>query len=146
VRLGMQGPLGADLRGTVMAREAGREVLHMYRLRAEVERLEDAGKGRTPAWEKAAQALTASERRFAYLKARNALFALETRPPRPAPKDKLTPAQRLAAARKALAAAEAEQKLPPSTGYKPRDVKTYPTTSTGRRLALARWLVDKENP
>jgi len=36
--------------------------------------------------------------------------------------------------------------LPSSTAYTKRKVATYPPTSTGRRLALARWLADKENP
>ncbi len=148
VRLGLAPRLAAERQGTVMAREAGREVVRKYRLLAEVERLEDAGKAGTPEWEKAARNLNASERRFAYLKARNALFRRRHVPAPSAPKGKakVTPPQRLAEAEKALARAEADLKLPPSTQYTKREVSTYPTTSTGRRLALARWLADRDNP
>ncbi|HYE19064.1 MAG TPA: DUF1549 and DUF1553 domain-containing protein [Tepidisphaeraceae bacterium] len=52
----------------------------------------------------------------------------------------------LADAEKALAAAEAALKGEASTAYKPRAVAGFPATSTGRRAALARWLVAPENP
>ena len=35
---------------------------------------------------------------------------------------------------------------PPATNYTPRTVKNYPATSTGRRLAFARWLTSRDNP
>lgn len=34
----------------------------------------------------------------------------------------------------------------PTTDYTKRTVPTYPATSTGRRLALARWIIDPRNP
>ncbi len=46
----------------------------------------------------------------------------------------------------ALTKAEAAVKLPPTTGYTKRAIPVYPTASTGRRLALARWIADKQNP
>jgi hypothetical protein len=145
-RLGMQPRLEASRQGTVMAREAGREVLRMYRLLAEVERLEDLGKANTPEWAKVATERTASERRFAFLKARNEVFRLKHGFASPDPKGKVTAEQRRAEVEKALAKAEADLKLPASTNYTKRTVPTFPKTSTGRRLAFARWIADRDNP
>jgi hypothetical protein len=52
---------------------------------------------------------------------------------------------KLAAARTALAAAEKSLSAPPSTDY-PKRTRSFPATSTGRRAALARWLVHRDNP
>jgi hypothetical protein len=49
-------------------------------------------------------------------------------------------------AEKTLAAAEKELEAAPSTAYKPRPAESYPATSTGRRLAFARWIADANNP
>ena len=49
-------------------------------------------------------------------------------------------------AEKLLADAEAKWKNPGDVSYKPRATETYPTTSTGRRLAFARWLASTNNP
>ena len=48
-------------------------------------------------------------------------------------------------AQKALDTAEAALKQPLNINYTPR-FTTYPSESSGRRLALARWLTDKQNP
>jgi len=45
-----------------------------------------------------------------------------------------------------LAMAETALKQPLTTKFTPRVVKTYPATSTGRRLALANWIADRQNP
>jgi hypothetical protein len=50
----------------------------------------------------------------------------------------------LAAARKTLEAAKAALAMP-GTQYTPLG-KEYPRTSTGRRLALAKWITDRRNP
>jgi hypothetical protein len=49
-------------------------------------------------------------------------------------------------AQKALAKAEDDLKAIPSVAYKPRPINTYPSATTGRRLAFARWLADTNNP
>ncbi len=49
-------------------------------------------------------------------------------------------------AEKALADAEAKLKSPPAKAYKRRSTDDYPTNSTGRRLAFARWLANTNNP
>jgi hypothetical protein len=46
----------------------------------------------------------------------------------------------------ALAKAEAAGKLPLTTAYTKRPVTTYAATSSGRRLALAQWIADRNNP
>jgi hypothetical protein len=53
---------------------------------------------------------------------------------------------KLAEAEKALAAAKAKAIEPPSTEYAPRPVKKHPESSTGRRLAFARWVAHRDNP
>jgi hypothetical protein len=54
--------------------------------------------------------------------------------------------KKLADAEKALADAEAKLKSPADKAYKHRSTDDYPTNSTGRRLAFARWLADTNNP
>jgi hypothetical protein len=107
-----------------------------------VERLEDAGKKDTAEWEGAAAAAALVQRQVAVLEARHRLFA--ARNPRTPPKG--DPAKKLADAEEALAKAQAALAEPPTTAYTPRPVKVYPDTSTGRRLALSRWITDRKNP
>ena len=54
--------------------------------------------------------------------------------------------KKLAEAVKALAEAESKLSLPLDTAYKRRSTEDYPTNSTGRRLAFARWVVSTDNP
>lgn len=54
--------------------------------------------------------------------------------------------KKLTEARTQLEKAEANAQLPPSTEYEKRKLQTYPATSTGRRLAFARWIANKDNP
>ncbi len=49
-------------------------------------------------------------------------------------------------AKLALSKVEAAQKAPVTTAYAPRVTTAYPSTSTGRRLALAKWIVAPQNP
>ncbi len=42
--------------------------------------------------------------------------------------------------------AVADAKQPESTAYTQRPAASYPKTSTGRRLAFARWVADRDNP
>src|SRR5262249_45210893 len=53
---------------------------------------------------------------------------------------------KLTNAKKALTQAEANEKAAPSVAFTPRPLPTYPATSSGRRLAFANWLADKQNP
>jgi hypothetical protein len=144
VRAGMQPQLDANYKGALMAREAGVEAVHKNRLLADVEALEDEGKSGSAEWKKVAEELVASERWFAYLKARNKLHFLQSTG-RPIDTSKPIEPQ-LAEAKKELAKAESDLSLPPSTQYTKRDLPKFPTSTTGRRAAFAHWLADKNNP
>ncbi len=108
------------------------------------EKLEDAGKKDSEDWRIAATAALEAQRKAALLEARRnvraAQLALRVNPKNQAEMKKLAEGE------KALAKAEIDAQLPPSTAYTQRAAQTYPTTSTGRRLAFARWIADKENP
>jgi hypothetical protein len=82
-----------------------------------------------------------AERRAAALKAAEAVRQAEQAA---AKKPAADAAQKLDAARKALAAAEAAAAKEDPT-YTPL-VQINPSASTGRRLALARWIADRGNP
>jgi Protein of unknown function (DUF1553) len=62
----------------------------------------------------------------------------------PAMRDALK--KKLEVAAQALAKAEADAKRQAGTAYTKRAVTTYPATSTGRRLALAKWIAGRDNP
>jgi hypothetical protein len=53
---------------------------------------------------------------------------------------------KIEAAQRALAKAAVALNEPAGTSYKARSTDDYPAESTGRRLALARWLIDSKNP
>ncbi len=96
-----------------------------------VEDQEDAGKKDSPEWKQAATAAQRSQRQAAVLEAKRNLL-------------RATPANRAALAQ-ALVKAEADAKQPESTAYTPR-AAAFPRTSTGRRLAFARWIANRNNP
>ncbi|HUR47600.1 MAG TPA: DUF1553 domain-containing protein [Candidatus Saccharimonadales bacterium] len=54
--------------------------------------------------------------------------------------------KKTAEAEKALAEKEKDLAAAPSTSYKARSTEDYPETSTGRRLAFARWIANRHNP
>ncbi len=139
-----------------------------------VERLEDSqgNQADSPAWQEAAAAAGVAQRHQAVLDARRnrlvALRAVERAQARltgaadtPAERkeeknasaalqkaaaDLVEARAKLAEAERQLAQAEQAEQLPPAPVYTKRKQKTYPTTSTGRRLALARWITDRQNP
>ncbi len=114
------------------------------------EELEDAGRRDSDAWKAAAMAAVRAQRGATLLEAkRKHLAARQAREAlgRKAQAARLKAAEKaLAAAAKALSKAEADAKAPATTVYTPRGGKSYPAASTGRRLALARWLASRDNP
>jgi hypothetical protein len=100
-----------------------RKVLH-------AEQLEDEGKNGSAEWKTAATEATLAQRALAVLEAKRNLLAAPGAKPQAA----------------ALAKAEADAKLPPSPAYTKRAAAVYPKESSGRRLALARWIADRDNP
>jgi mono/diheme cytochrome c family protein len=104
-----------------------------------VEKIEDWGGKHSEAWTQAAQEASSAQRREALLEARKLLFLAQRQVP------KLS-GDELAEEEKASTKAERESGEPVTTAYAPRKVRTYPLTSTGRRLALARWIAHPANP
>ncbi len=109
--------------------------------------LEAAGKSGSEAWKSAAMEATRTQRHQAVMEARKRLFSTQQLKANAG-----SDAQRAYYAgqegvqAKMLAAAEAVAQKDPSVAYVKRPVKTYSPTSSGRRLALARWIADAENP
>ncbi len=111
---------------------------------ARAEALADEGKGGSDAWTKAATEAVAAQRTLAVAEAVvNEVTARRARGS--APKD-AAKAGKFAAALKALALAERSAKAAPGTAFTPSPARTYPTASTGRRLAFARWIAARDNP
>lgn len=127
------------------------------------EREEDAGRKDSEAWKQAAQNASTLQRQQAVLEARKALLqarqALEeaqrkTQATSGSDADAVQKARqaedaarnKVMEAEKALAAAQEAASRPPTTEFKPRPTENYPESSTGRRLAFARWLTDPKNP
>jgi hypothetical protein len=113
------------------------------------ERLEDAGKKDTPEWQAAAHAAQAAQRDEAVAAALRQVVATTLAHAEAAlrnPVGAAEPAKKLAEARAALAAARAKAVEPLTTEYTPRPLPAYPARSSGRRLALARWLTRPDHP
>ncbi len=112
----------------------------------EAEQLEEKGKKDSREWTETATRAATAQRQAALLDARRVLLAtrqaVATAPPKMVDAQK----KKLADAEKTLAKAEEDAKRPAGTAYTKRAVTTYPTTSTGRRLALAKWIAHRDNP
>jgi hypothetical protein len=111
-----------------------------------VEELEDAGKKGSPECQAAATEAAHGQRRRTLVEARYNLTAARKALALAPAKGRATAEKKVADSEKALAKAEADAHLPVTTAYTPRPVATYPKVSTGRRLAFARWIVNRENP
>ena len=128
-----------------------------------VKKLEEDGKKGTDGWTVQARAVVAAQRLQAVKEAEGALLDAQTEAA--AAQEKLksatatsvkngdkartaadAAAAKVKAAEKTLAEARTAQSGPLSTAYTPRTPVTYPATSTGRRLAFAKWLTDPSNP
>jgi hypothetical protein len=136
--------------------------LQAFRATVAAEQLED--RKDSPEWKQAAEAAVTAQRHAAVLEARLALETAEAAVKTAQAKadkdaagaDKTlatksagalaTAKKNLAAAEKELARAEKELTAPPATAYTPTKYETFPATSTGRRLALARWFASPDNP
>lgn len=108
------------------------------------ERLEDAGQiGSDEGKQAAAQAVAAQRHQAGWEARKNLLVAQKELAD---PKTKEAAVKKVAAIEKQLAKLEANEKAEPGTAYTKRPIQSYPRESTGRRLALARWIADAENP
>jgi hypothetical protein len=107
-----------------------------------LEDFEEQGRQDSPEWKQAATDAVRVQRRAALVEARrNVLIARHADDAAAKEMAKTIPELE-----KALAKAEADAKLPDSTAYTKRPLPAYSTTSTGRRLAFARWIADRDNP
>jgi hypothetical protein len=124
------------------------------------EKLEDAeAQQKQPElWKKAALEAHAAQQRHGLLEAQRNHFAAQlalmrwqqSSPTVPGGKRTTTDQSKLksqlTAAAEALAKAELEARRPPTPSYTRRNLPSYPATSSGRRLSLARWITDPHNP
>ncbi len=110
------------------------------------EHLEEAGQKETEAWKGTALEANRSQRQLAILEARRNLVAAKQAQRQAPAKTRADAGKKVAEAEKALAKAEAEAQQAATTAYTKRPVTIYPATSTGRRLAFARWIADRGNP
>jgi hypothetical protein len=112
----------------------------------DLEKFEDAGTKSGPEWEKRAMEMLGTQRQVALLEGQRNLRVARQNLDAATEKTKPALAQKFAEVEKALAKAEADVKAPLSTNYTRRTVQTFPATSSGRRLAFARWIADRDNP
>jgi hypothetical protein len=131
-----------------------------------VEKLDDAGQKKTDEWRSAATNAVTAQRRVAVadakLKLQLARMAQTTAQTKAdegakaatekkevadkAAKDLDAAKKKSVDAEKALADAEKELSSPAGVAYKPRSTDDFPDSSTGRRLAFARWVTEPRNP
>lgn len=121
-----------------------------------LEALEDGGMNKKSAeWKAMAVKVAELQQQTALIEAQDAMEkadaalkkAMATKPLTTTVKKTIATAKTAAdAAKKKLAAAEkAIKTAAKDTDYKPREMKSYPETSSGRRLAFARWLTSPQN-
>jgi hypothetical protein len=135
--------LPAALRGVPLAEAK----LVSLRATLEAERIEDSGDTASEAFVKRAREALAAQRRAALLEARRAQSAAARAVVAASDeKKKADLRKKLAEADAALAKAESEAAKPGGVEFVRRAVPAYPASSTGRRLALASWIADAENP
>ena len=103
-------------------------------------------KAKPEEWKSAATRAGTLQREQAVAEAKKAVLAAKLASGQPTPKGQPTSAKKLMDAEAALGKAEAAAKMAPGPTFTPRAAKTYPAVSTGRRLALANWIVDEKNP
>jgi hypothetical protein len=97
-------------------------------------------------WKAAATRAGTLQREQALVEARKGVAVARLARWKPTPANQPAPAKKLADAEAALVKAEAAMKIPPSPKFTPRPVTKYPSTSTGRRTALANWIANAQNP
>jgi hypothetical protein len=111
-----------------------------------VEQIEEEGCQGSDEWAEAATRTMQAQREVALLEARRQELAARVERAAATEKNKQAADKKLADAQAQLKKIEAEAKQPVTTAYVKRNLPTYPATSSGRRLALARWITDRQNP
>ena len=111
-----------------------------------LEQIEQDGRKDSAEWNQAARETAQAQRAVALLEARHRDRAARLEHFFALAKAKAMAGKKLADAQAQLTKIEAEAKKPITTAYTKRNLPSYPATSTGRRLALARWITDRNNP
>lgn len=123
-----------------------------------VEQLEDNRRKKSEEWTESAKAARHKQDELAVVEARLKLFKaqaeekgaqakLDKAEEDESAKKKLESAKKeVADASAKLAEAEKTAAAEATTDYKPRPAEIFPDVSTGRRLALAKWITSRENP
>jgi hypothetical protein len=112
----------------------------------QAEALEEAGQKDSEAWKRSATEAGRLQRQAAVLEARHNLITARQAFEKAPAKGRADAAKKVADAEKALSQAETAAKQPDALNYTPRNLPHYPRTSTGRRLAFARWIANRDNP
>jgi hypothetical protein len=112
----------------------------------QTEKLEETGKKESAEWKSAAMQTADLQKKLSLLQARRGLLTARRELSLQPMNKQAEGIKKVAEAEKALEKAETAVKQGPSTAYAKRSVPIYPQTSTGRRLALARWIVSRDNP
>jgi hypothetical protein len=110
------------------------------------EKLEDMGRKGSAEWKSAAIQTADLQKKLSLLQAKHGLLTARYDLSWQPMNKRAEGAKKVAEAEKALAKGEAAAKQGPTTDYVKRSVPIYPQTSTGRRLALARWIASRDNP
>jgi hypothetical protein len=135
--------LPALIQGVPLA-EARRDSL---RATLHVERLEETGGRSGEPFQEGIRKAQAAERRLAVLEGeRSVAAARHALLKAPDDKKRAEARKKLAEADQALSRAQSEATKPLTGEFTRRPLPSYPSQSTGRRLALARWIVNRENP
>ena len=110
------------------------------------EELVDQGKKGSKEWTKAATLATKAQRDLAVQEATRAVTVARQARRKAAPPKRAETDKALADALKAQVHAQEIARQAPNTSYTPPTQSVYPVTSTGRRLAFARWIANRSNP
>jgi hypothetical protein len=110
------------------------------------ERLIDDGKKDSPEWNTAATLAAIAQRGSQLAKARGEELAARTSRLKAHPGKRAEADRDAAVALRAVTQLEMAFKAPPTKEYAPLPVTAFPTTSTGRRTAFAKWIASRDNP
>jgi hypothetical protein len=111
-----------------------------------LEQIEEEGRKESPEWQELASSAAGLQKKAALLEAKLKVHRARMTERNAQAKERENAKKKRTEAEKSLAEAEAQFQKGWGTDYKPREAEAYPSTSSGRRLAFARWLTDQQNP
>ena len=108
--------------------------------------LEEAGRKDTPEWREVAKLANIAQRQLARDEAEKKVALAQQARRTASPALRAESDKAVADAIRAFTSSEAALQSPASLIFTGRATPSYPALSTGRRLAFARWIADRENP